>query len=233
MPSQQRKNTFKQMQMNYPVVKSIYEKHWAIIADSLRQRKILPDSFNMYIRVFKYEKELEIWMKNSGEVKYRLFRSFYLCATSGDLGPKKYNKDGQIPEGFYEIISFNPKDKYKYLALKLDFSNAVDRQMANEPLNTSVFIHGTCEITGDIVLDKTDMEWLYILCVEARNRKNILYIDTYPCRFTEENEKLLLNYPKKNIRFWSNIRDAYLYFEENKWLPRVNADNKGQYIYEE
>lgn len=156
-----------------------------------------------------------------------------MCGTSGDLGLKKYNKDGQIPDGFYEIISFNPKDKYKYLTLKLDFPNAVDRQMADEPLTTSVFIHGTREITGDIVLDKTDMEWFYTLCVEARNRKNILYVDIYPCRFTEENEKLLLNYPKKNIWFWSNIRDAYLYFEEHKWLPRVNADNKGQYIYEE
>jgi len=229
----QKKNAFKQMQLNYPIVKAIYEKHWKALSDSIRSKKISPDSFNLYFRVFKYEKEFEIWMKNSGDVRYQLFKTMYLCATSGDLGPKKYNKDGQIPEGFYAITKFNPNDKYKYLALKIDFPNAVDREIAEEPLTTSVFIHGTCETTADIVLDKEDMEQVYLLCVEARNRKEALYIDIYPCRFSKEAENMLSNYPKKSIRFWNNIKDAYFYFEENKWLPRINSNNKGKYIYEE
>ncbi|MCX7728787.1 MAG: hypothetical protein N2203_04880 [Bacteroidia bacterium] len=231
--AQQKKNVFKQMQMNYPVVKSIYAKHWNLLCDSMRLKKISPDSFTMYIRVFKYESMMEIWMKNMGEVKYRLFKTMPLCATSGKLGTKKYNKDGQIPEGFYEIINFNPKDKYKYLALKINFPNPIDQKIAEEPITTNVFIHGTCETTADIVLDKTDMEQLYILCVEMRNRKELIYIDIYPCRFSKQNNDMLLSYPKKDIKFWDNIKDAYFYFEENKWLPRINSNNKGKYIYEE
>ncbi len=230
---QQKKSVFKQMQMSNPVVKQIYSKHWNILSDSMRVHKISPDSFTMYLRVFKYEKELEIWMKNNGEVRYQLFQTMYLCAVSGNLGPKKYNNDGQIPEGFYEITHFNPKDKYKYLALKINFPNAVDREIAEEPLATTIFIHGTCETTGDIVLDKEDMEKLYLLCVEMRNRKEVIYIDVYPCRFSKDTEELLLSYPKKNIRFWDNIKDAYWYFEKNRWLPRINSNNKGKYIYEE
>ncbi|HPQ09478.1 MAG TPA: hypothetical protein PK995_09660 [Bacteroidia bacterium] len=231
--AQSKKNLFKQTQLNYPVVKSIYDKHWKTLVDSMKIKKISPDSFNIYFRVLKYEKILEVWIKNSGEPKYQLFKTFYLCATSGNLGPKKYNKDGQIPEGFYEITNFNPKDKYKYLALKINFPNAVDRAIAEEPITTNVFIHGTCETTCDIVLDKEDMEQLYILCVEAKNRKESLYIDIFPCHFIKENEEMLLNFPKRNIRFWSNIKDAYLYFEEHHWLPRINTNNKGQYIFEE
>ncbi|GIV27482.1 MAG: hypothetical protein KatS3mg027_1296 [Bacteroidia bacterium] len=176
---------------------------------------------------------MEVWLKNSGEVRYKLFKTFPLCAISGNLGPKKYNRDGQIPEGFYEVTNFNPKDKYKYLAMKISFPNVVDREIAEEPLTTNIFIHGTCETTADIVLDKEDMEQLYILCVEARNRKETIYVDIYPFRFTKENEEMMKSFPKKTLRFWSNIRDAYLYFEENFWLPRINANNKGQYIYEE
>lgn len=231
--AQQRKSVFKQMQLNNHVVKSLYEKHWKPVEDSMRLKKIAPDSFNIYLRVFKMEQVLEVWLKNNGDVKYQLFKTFPLCAVSGKLGTKKYNKDGQIPEGFYEIIRFNPNDKYKYLSLKINFPNAVDREIAEEPLTTNIFIHGTCETTGDIVLDKEDMEQLYILCVEARNRKEAIYIDIYPCHFTKENEEVLLKYPKKDKKYWFNIRDAYLYFEENHWLPRINSNDKGQYIYEE
>ncbi len=231
--AQQKKNVFKQVQFNYPLVKLVHDKYWIILSDSMRLKKISPDSFNIYIRVFKYEKTMEIWLKNTGDVKYQLFKTFYLCATSGDLGPKKYSKDGQIPEGFYEITNFNPKDKYKYLALKINFPNAVDRNIAEEAISTSIFIHGTCETTGDIVLDKEDMEQLYALCLEAKNRKEVLYVDIYPCHFSKENNEILITYPKKNIRFWDNIKDAYLYFEQYHWLPRINSNNKGQYIYEE
>lgn len=231
--AQQRKNVFKQMHMNNPVVKNIYEKNWKLLSDSMRLKKISPDSFTMYIRVFKYEKIMEIWLKSNGEVKYQLFKTFYLCAVSGNLGPKKYNKDGQIPEGFYEVINFNPKDKYKYLALKLNFPNAVDREIAEEPLSTNIFIHGTCETTADLVLDKNDMEPLYILCVEMKNKKEPIYVDIYPCHFSKENDEMLMNFPKKVLKFWNNIKDAYLYFEQNHWLPRVNSNDNGQYIYEE
>ncbi len=221
------------MQLNYLPVKKAYEKHWNILKDSMFLKKISPDSFSIYLRVFKKEGTFEIWLKNSGEVRFQLFKTFYLCAVSGNLGPKKYNKDGQIPEGFYEVIYFNPKDKYKYLALKINFPNTVDREIAEEPLTTSIFIHGTCETTGDIVLEEEDMEQLYVLCTEAKNRKENIYLDIYPLRFSKENEELLLSYPKKIIRFWSNILDAFLYFEENRWLPRVNSNHKGQYIFEE
>lgn len=230
---QTKKINFKLMQLNYPIVDEIYKKYWDSIKYDLKKKNISADSFNLYIRILKHEKEIEVWMKNNKEPQYKLYTTFQFCAYSGELGPKRSNKDGQIPEGFYEITGFNPKDKYKYLSLKINYPNLVDKTLASEPITTNIYIHGTCVSNGDIAINKNDMEILYILAIEAKNRNEIIYTDIYPCRFNKQNEDMLLFSSKKNIRFWQNIKDAYLYFEQHKWLPRINCNSKGQYIYEE
>lgn len=231
--AQNKIGVIKQTQLNYPNVKAVYDKYWASIQDSMKQRKIDPEKFQVFFRVFKYEKELEIWIKNVGDTRFQLFKTFLLCATSGDLGPKKYNKDGQIPEGFYELTTLMPKDKYKYLAIKLNFPNQADKANEKESLTANVFLNGTCETVADIVIDKEDMAQLYILCVEAKNRKEYTYMDIYPCKFNKANNDMLNTYPSEKTKFWKNIKDAYLFFEEHHWLPKVHVNGKGQYIYEE
>src|SRR5688500_8352056 len=47
----------------------------------------------VYLRVFKEEAELEVWLKN-GE-RYDLFKTFPICASSGSLGPKEKAGDKQ------------------------------------------------------------------------------------------------------------------------------------------
>ena len=44
----------------------------------------------VFLRLFKEEKELEIWLQDSGKNNtYRLYDSFAICAYSGKLGPKR------------------------------------------------------------------------------------------------------------------------------------------------
>ena len=52
----------------------------------------------VFLRIFKREKELELWMQGDGK-DYVLFRSYPICTYSGELGPKLRQGDGQAPEG--------------------------------------------------------------------------------------------------------------------------------------
>ena len=55
----------------------------------------------IYIRIFKAESELELWVADGD--RFVLFRTYPICAFSGELGPKLREGDRQSPEGFYSV----------------------------------------------------------------------------------------------------------------------------------
>jgi murein L,D-transpeptidase YafK len=57
--------------------------------------------FPLFIRIFKQEAQLELWMQKAG--RFELLDSFPICHWSGTLGPKLYEGDRQAPEGFYSV----------------------------------------------------------------------------------------------------------------------------------
>ena len=63
----------------------------------------------IYIRSFKYDSQLEVWVKNDIQEPFKLFKTYRVCALAGTLGPKRMEGDYQVPEGFYYINVFNPK----------------------------------------------------------------------------------------------------------------------------
>ena len=85
----------------------------------------------MYLRSFKYDKQLEIWVKSSAKEPYKLFKTYKVCQQSGAMGPKRVEGDYQVPEGFYYINEFNPNSNY-HLSLGLNYPNASDRILSDE-----------------------------------------------------------------------------------------------------
>src|SRR5690606_30525766 len=79
----------------------------------------------LYIRSFKYDSKLEVWVKNEHKENYQLFKTYKVCALAGSLGPKRLEGDYQVPEGFYYINEFNPRSSY-YLSLGLNYPNLSD-----------------------------------------------------------------------------------------------------------
>ena len=55
----------------------------------------------LYLRSFKYDSQLEIWVRNDSKEQYKLFKTYKVCALSGSLGPKRMEGDYQVPEVFY------------------------------------------------------------------------------------------------------------------------------------
>jgi murein L,D-transpeptidase YafK len=80
----------------------------------------------VFIRVFKQESELELWMRS--DRGWKLFHSYAICRWSGALGPKLRTGDRQAPEGFYRVglAQLNPNSRW-HKSFNIGFPNEYDR----------------------------------------------------------------------------------------------------------
>ena len=124
----------------------------------------------MYIRSFKYDSQLEVWVKNTQKEPFKLFKTYKVCALAGTLGPKRMQGDYQVPEGFYYINEFNPRSNY-HLALGINYPNASDKILsdAHRPGN-NIYIHGNCVSTGCIAIQDGPIEEVYLMTLDAKKR---------------------------------------------------------------
>lgn len=222
--------SFKEQQLKNKRVKQAYTEKWEGLQTTLKAKKIEPGNMDVYIRVFKHEGELEMWLKNKTDQKYTFFKKLAVCAASGDLGPKRREGDGQVPEGIYDVPFFNPNSNY-YLALKVGYPNKSDRVLAKGPTGGDIMIHGNCVTIGCIPLQDDPVKEVYMCCVEAKNKNNSIRVEIFPCRFSEENSKLLASYSADKNNFWNNLKPAYAFFEKHNMPAQYTIDNAGQYVF--
>jgi len=212
-------------------VKRAYKNHWSRLRAELRQMDCNPESVDLFIRVFKHEKELEIWVKSSNEQQFQRLKTLAICASSGSLGPKRRQGDLQVPEGFYTIPSLHPYSNY-HLALKVGYPNAADRikATAKDP-GGDIMIHGSCVTIGCIPLRDEPVEELYLLALEARSRGRNVQCHIFPYRFGSKGSETLANaYPEATQTFWKSLKKGYDYFELNHSLPAISVDKQGNYL---
>jgi murein L,D-transpeptidase YafK len=87
------------------------------LTENLRKNGLAADNIHILLVTYKAEKQLEIYAKKKDETIYKLIDIYDICASSGELGPKRRQGDGQVPEGFYKIARFNPARE----ARRIDF----------------------------------------------------------------------------------------------------------------
>jgi murein L,D-transpeptidase YafK len=101
----------------------------ARLEDSLKQqfkeKRLNWPPQQVFIRSFKYDRQLEVWVKNKNVDSFTLFKTYKICMESGGIGPKRLEGDNQVPEGFYYINEFNARSMY-HMALGLNYPNASD-----------------------------------------------------------------------------------------------------------
>lgn len=227
-------NGFKTAQLGNKRVRVAYDNKWVGLQAQLETKKIDKTNFDVYFRIFKLEKEFEVWIKNKTEQKYILLKTIPICASSGELGPKRKQGDYQVPEGFYEIATFNPNSSY-HLAMKINYPNQSDKlKKTATDAGGDIMIHGNCVTIGCIPLENGPVEEVYILATEAKNKKNDIDIAIYPCRFTEKNNQLLAkNYTEEKNKFWESLKKPYAHFNKNNTLPKITISKTGDYQFTE
>jgi len=190
----------------------------------------------MYIRSFKYDRQLEVWVKGNAKDPYKLFKTYKVCMQSGTMGPKRMEGDYQVPEGFYHINEFNPNSNY-HLALGLNYPNASDRILSDSYRpGGMIYIHGNCVSTGCIPISDIPMEELYIIAsnVKAQGQQEFIPVHVFPVRY---NVKKSFDYLNTTIRnnpalqdFNHHIKEVFDYFEVKKQLPVIMVNKKGEYV---
>ena len=211
-------------------------------ADTLQKqfeaKKIIWPAKYLYIRSFKYDSQLEVWVKNEKKDQFQLFKTYKVCALAGSLGPKRMEGDYQVPEGFYYINEFNPKSTY-YLSLGINYPNVSDKILSDSlKPGSEIYIHGSCVTVGCIPIRDEQIAELYILAAFAKDQgQDFIPVHVFPVRFNiEKSVKFLDNITKDDLvlkKFAARMEDAFDYFDKYRQLPVVMIDTKGQYLINE
>ena len=227
--------SFKEAQQKHSRVKTAYEEKETVVKRLFESKKIAYDGFQLFLRAFKKEETLEVWVKEKGKEEFVFLRAYEFCTTSGILGPKRREGDLQIPEGVYHINHFNPESNF-YLSLGLNYPNASDKILshATKP-GGSIYIHGSCVTIGCIPITDAKIKELYILAVEARtNGQDKIPVHIFPDRLEHGVvESLVADHSatEKVKAFWKNLEPVYKDFESTKKVKDVKVNTRGEYYF--
>ncbi len=225
--------SFKEAQLKNARVKSAYQEKEGTVKEYFRENKLDYSGFQLFLRVFKKEQNLEVWIKEKGKEEFVLLHTYSFCSTSGTLGPKRKEGDLQIPEGIYHINHFNPVSNF-HLSLGVNYPNASDKILSDKQHpGGSIYIHGNCVTIGCIPITDDKIKELYVLAVEVKNNgQEKIPIHIFPDRLDIGTpEKIAQDYSvnEEVASFWKNLQPIYLDFKTNKKLKTVGVNAKGEY----
>jgi murein L,D-transpeptidase YafK len=189
----------------------------------------------VYIRSFKYDSQLEVWVKDELGDPFKLFKTYKVCALAGTLGPKRIEGDYQVPEGFYYINEFNPRSNY-YLSLGINYPNISDMVLSDSLRpGGGIYIHGSCVTVGCIPLTDERIDEVYILATLAKNQgQDYIPVHIFPVRYNVPKSVNYLNNLSKDDpalkKFAAKLEDAFDYFDKHKQLPVIMISDNGEYI---
>jgi murein L,D-transpeptidase YafK len=210
-----------------PLSKRVAKKLHPVLTKELEEKGLKFGS-PVFIRIFKFSYELEVWVKDNQ--KYKLFKSYDICYFSGKLGPKLKRGDLQSPEGFY-FVKPNKLNPYSQFHLSFDISYPNTYDKAHRRTGGLIMIHGDCVSIGCYAMTDKYIEEIYTLAQAAlKNGQPFFRVHIFPFRMTEQN---MLKYKaSKWIDFWKNLKQGYDYFEKKKIPPNVTVKNR-KYVFEE
>ncbi len=199
------------------------EKNFSVLRTEMVMRGMSMDN-PMYIRAFKSEMKLELWVKNSYRNEFELFRSYDICSKSGTLGPKLKEGDLQTPEGFYDVTHgrLNPNSKY-FLSFNIGYPNQYDR--AHRRTGSALMIHGECVSEGCLAMTNKNIAEIYLIIEQNfKYGHQSIPVHIFPFRMTDEN--MAMRRYSKWYPFWQDLKKGHDYFEKHHIPPRISVIGK-------
>ncbi len=182
----------------------------------------------VFLRAFKEENELELWIRRRDTEKYDLFRTWKIAGASGSLGPKLAEGDRQVPEGFYFVPPAGMKpDSVFHLAFNIGYPNSYDRHHGRT--GSFIMIHGDRISIGCLAMTDAKIEEIYTLCDAAlKNGQPFFRVHFFPFRMTDERMTAAAGHEWED--FWKNLREGYDHFERERVPPDVTVE-AGRYRF--
>jgi len=232
----QAQQSFLENQKLYPRVGEAFREKEEALKKEFAKKGISYPAKQMYIRSFKLDSELEIWVRNNVTDTFTLLKTYRVCSLSGKMGPKRKEGDRQVPEGFYYINDFNPNSSF-HLSLGINYPNYSDKILSDQKKpGGDIYIHGSCLTIGCIPLTDDFIEEVYILAVNAKNNgQDFIPVHVFPVRFGNTRSLDYLGSisltDNEAQKFWVNLKEAYDYFEKTRKIPVVMVNSQGKYVY--
>ncbi len=178
----------------------------------------------VFMRIFKEESLLEVWLQRAADGNWVLARRYPICNYSGKLGPKLREGDRQSPEGLYAIghDQLHPGSRY-HLAFNLGFPNAFDR--ANGRTGSFLMVHGDCVSIGCYAMTNRGIEEIYALAEAAlKAGQKSFDVHAYPARLTDA--WIARHDQSPWIEFWRDLKSCHDRFETTHKPPRWRLEKK-------
>lgn len=182
----------------------------------------------VFLRAFKQELTLELFVQNPQAPTFKLFRSYPIAAASGNLGPKLAEGDGQVPEGCYSVppSAMKPDSRY-HLAFDIGYPNAHDR--ARGWTGSFIMIHGNRVSIGCLAMTDEKIDEIFTLCAAAQAHGQAAFrVDIYPFRMDAAHLAAAAGSPWES--FWQNLRQGYDAFEKSHIPPEFSVRD-GRYVF--
>lgn len=194
---------------------------WLLQEELLSKGLVFGDP--VFLRIFKEERLLEVWVRSRDSGKYELFRVWPIAACGEAPGPKLSEGDGQSPEGFYSVprARLQP-NTHNHLAFNIGYPNAYDRLHGRT--GSAILVHGNDVSVGCFAMTNARIEEIYTLCAAALNNgQRFFRVHVFPFRMTPERMTAAIGQPWEE--FWSNLKEGYDFFEIEKIPPDVTVEN--------
>ena len=228
--------SFIDFQKTFPRTSEALKRKEDTLKQQFQARGLQWQARYLYIRSFKYDSQLEVWVKNTSKEQYRLFKTYKVCALAGTLGPKRMEGDYQVPEGFYYINEFNPRSTY-HLSLGLNYPNASDKVLSDSiKPGGDIYIHGSCVTVGCIPVTDQQIEEIYVLAAHAKDQgQDFIPVHIFPVRFSNKKSVDYLNQMTKTDPdlkvFADRLESVFDHFELTRQLPVIMTNSQGDYVF--
>jgi murein L,D-transpeptidase YafK len=180
----------------------------------------------VFIRIFKREFELEMWMQRDGV--FHRFATYAICRWSGGLGPKLKEGDRQAPEGFYTVDkgALNPNSQW-YRSFNLGYPNVLERSFNRT--GSLIMVHGGCASIGCFAMTNGQMDEIWRLVTAALEKgQKRFQVQVFPFRMSEQNLAAMKGHA--DLPLWKNLRTGHDLFEATLLPPRVSVC-KQKYVF--
>ncbi len=172
----------------------------------------------IYVRLFKAESELELWLQNDGGTFSKL-ATYPICHWTGSIGPKLKEGDKQSPEGFYSVGIPQTRLVGRWRrAFNLGFPNQHDQLLSRT--GSYILVHGGCSSVGCFAMTDQVQNEIYGLATAAlKGGQARFQVHIFPFRMTEDNMARFADHDWAHS--WADLKPAYDSFERTRVPPMV------------